>query len=78
MACGPAATTDMTGEARTAGFVAVTSAASCLAVSGMVANDLAFDICGIITGRGALRASQGMLAVVGVACCAYMQLYAAI
>ena len=57
MACGPAATTGMTGEARTASIVAVTTAAGCLAVSRMIANDLAFDICDVITGRGGLSAS---------------------
>ena len=61
----------MTVEARTAGVVAVTAAASCLAVSrGMVANELALDICDVITGRGGLSASQRMLTVIGVACCA--------
>lgn len=60
----------MTVEVRAAGFVAVTAAASCLAISrGMVANDLALDMCDVITGRGGLSASQGVVAVIGIACC---------
>lgn len=60
----------MTGEARTAGLVAVATAAGCLAVNRIIADDLATNICDITTGREGLSASQGMLAVVGTACCA--------
>lgn len=60
----------MTGEARTAGVVAVATAAGCLAVNRTVADDLATNICDVTTGRQGLSASQGMLAVIGTACCA--------
>lgn len=70
IACGPAATTGMTDEARTACVVATATAAGCLAVNRVVANDLARNICNVTTRREGLSASQGMLAVVGTACCA--------